>query len=92
MILIRRQAFPAALSASLNFGDSVPSLPRTIEACIAPSACCSYSRFNSWPSLVLTTLRVMILHRRFPLIGGMWVGDPKKSCGCSLAPGRSRLG
>jgi hypothetical protein len=25
-------------------------LTRTIEACIAARACCSYSRFNSWPS------------------------------------------
>src|SRR5580704_9661529 len=66
MILIRRQAFLAALSASLNFGDSVPSLPRAIEACIAPSACCSYSRFNSWPSLVLTPLRAMILSSAVP--------------------------
>jgi hypothetical protein len=47
IILIRRQAFPAALSAALNFGDSIPSLPRTAEACMAANACCSYRRFNS---------------------------------------------
>jgi hypothetical protein len=59
IILIRCQDFPAALSACLNFADSIPSLPRAIEACIAASACCSYSRFNSLLSSAITILGVV---------------------------------
>jgi hypothetical protein len=60
IILIRRQAFPAALSASLNFGDPIPSFPRKDDACTAANACCSYKRFNSSPCSAPTILRVMI--------------------------------
>ena len=91
IILIRRQALPAALSASLNLGDSVPSLPREAEACIAASACCSYSRSNSLPSLALAIFGVMMLIGGSPSLVSVG-GDPKKSCGCQLASGRSRRG